>query len=426
MLRPFAGHIRRSLLVKRLRTVPYLVQSDGRRALSNARTPVPPANRSIFQEPEGKPKADDDLAVRELGRILHGGFFDRRSNSTAKTHRFARKPNRDVAFDNASPWLTLFRHLPDSDSSIDYARECMVSFNAYLSALPPSKALQAVRKVKISQQCIHRIMNTTRFRDACYTDRELMELLAHYVVAENYEEFLRLVVKDQLVANYPRLKTDEIMTKIDSDFHWYSQVLGRLIDVKRERDVLGSADTVLRCCLDWQFRSEIPQARPISAASLKNRSTAALTRGDKPHTTVQLYNQWMLCLVATNRVNAPVKKATLEDLDSMKMSMFKVQLHYFNLGFLLVHHPADPKPDPLLAYFREVAADMSHRTFRSNSHEEGLFKVRAARELETLLRHQKWKADADWIATIIPTFEGALAPFSSKPRREKHGTMPLE
>ena len=91
------------------------------------------------------------------------------------------------------------------------------------------------------------------------------------------------------------------------------------------------------------------------------------------------------------------------------MSEFRHGAHILNIGTLLLAHPSGPRPDVLLAQFREHSADPTSRHFTPKNHKEARFREKFAGRLEKVLRSQNRPMDADWVAGVAKRFSDAAA-----------------
>ena len=96
------------------------------------------------------------------------------------------------------------------------------------------------------------------------------------------------------------------------------------------------------------------------------------------------------------------------------MSEFRHDAHILNIGTLLLAHPSGPRPEVLLAQFREHSADPTSLHFTPKNHQEARFKESFARRLEKVLRSQNRPMDADWVAGVAKLFSDAAASFARK------------
>ena len=102
-----------------------------------------------------------------------------------------KKPKSNVTLHTATPWTDFREHIGDDSGTNGYARECMKAFNRMLADLAPRNALAEIQSVKLGQQCMTWMINTKEeVRYTCGWDLEYLNLLAHFMIAENQEPAL--------------------------------------------------------------------------------------------------------------------------------------------------------------------------------------------------------------------------------------------
>ena len=165
---------------------------------------------------------------------------------TERTLRIARKANRDITFPGATPWLTFSDYTNDLDTSVDYVRECMRAFNQHLASLSPVSALKELQTVQLGRQCMQWMMSSGQHvRDACGFDFEFLRLFAHFLVAEDQDRTLAVIVRKRICAEYPerrpRLSPQKLPPQDTWTYHWYGRLLRSIIEAKLHRSVNNSA-----------------------------------------------------------------------------------------------------------------------------------------------------------------------------------------
>ena len=357
------------------------------------------------------------LAERQLNQILRSGILEKAITSTAKTRTYARK-GRKVEFSNATPWKTFQQHTKDDPNSVDYARECMVAFNERLRRLHPHEALTEIQEIKLGEQCLNWMWESSQdVRDACGRDLKYLQLLAHFIVAEELESALWAMLKERLSLQ-PATRDRRIRNQNTASYSWCSRMIGHIVRVHYGRNVNSSANEALQFFI-WvhDFKKDIPAARCLHPAAALTFLTRGLdVAGTHTNTDASVFDAYLA-------VHRQIGGRTAESLDDLPIDQ------WFSLARLSSVHPTNPDPDPLLNFYRKVASDENHtfmqrfhhpRTFRSAS--SNLFCVQG---LISLLRKQNRSQDAESLSWLLDMLTAVRKDLRQSERRAKYAPVSL-
>lgn len=308
----------------------------------------------------------------------------------------------------------------------------MLAFHHQLVTLTPSNALAEIQRVKIGEVCVRRMIQSRVFApQACSGDLEYLRLLAHFVIAERFEDGLRNAVIERLRNDFPETRKQNI-ANVSAQLGWYSRLSGCLIDAKFKRDLNCSADPALECYNRFRgLRANIMQAKALSIAPSAVRIMRVVHMADPSRTDPELYNLCLTDFLARGRMS-PVSLGlpNSSETDLFDFHQFEKATHSFAIAKLLLYHPSSPQPDMLLAIFRSIETNPDDRSFRPKSADEGVYRYRLAEELAAVLRHLGRTEDADWASQFsqklydIADRTGKSGQIVATDKRPKPSTRP--
>ena len=182
--------------------------------------------------------------------------------------------------------------------------------------------------------------------------------------------------------------------------------MGYLANAHLERDMQGSANSAIECCLTVQrLKHDVPAARSISNATIHSFINRKLIPGTYPATDPELFDVYLNHLWDSSDGRG-------ETFKSLHSGMQKT------LAELLLQHPKGHKPELAIEYFDSIDQDPRHQVWSLRRHSQVFSIFRLAQKLQRMLTKLGRTAEAQRIRSLIDSkLEPLLKSLNSRKAR---------
>ena len=340
------------------------------------------SKRTTRSEEQSPPliEAQHRDSVRHLEALYQDGILDRPQRDSERARRISRPPNEDVRFNNDTPWHKFAQDAPSGEAGVDYARETMKRFHSTLVRMPVEEAQSKIVATGLGRQIFEWLLGSQdSVKKACGSDFELLQLLAHYLIAEN-QWSNALAELGAIMRTIPPIGDFEKRKESRVQYAWIGRLLGKLSELRLARDGRnGNANAVLKLAISLaHMQNQFPGARSVHPTVITLSITHHIFRTSLHNTDPELFSQYF--------------EAYYAHFDASRLP----RKWFYNRAAVLLMLPGNRDPEPLLEHFRSIHTDDSAEIWHPTSFKEAHFAWTLALDLSSYLASQGRDVDSAW------------------------------